>query len=81
MVDTVILAGLLVRRQISCIFHDHDRLVVSCIVLADWAELIVCQRKTFFTVSDVLPCIDDRIREPLHFLDRTVNNMKRQALG
>ena len=79
MVDTVILAGLLVRRQISCIFHDHDRLVVSCIVLADRAELIVCQRKTFFTVSDVLPCIDDRIREPLHFLDRTVNNMKRQA--
>ena len=81
MVNALIFSGLFIGREISGVFHHHDRGMIPFFIAADGAELLIRQGKTFFTVADIFSGIQDRVRQPLHFLHRTVNDVKSQPLG
>ena len=62
------------------IFHNHNRLVVTSGILTDRTQFIICQGKTFLTVTDIFPCIHDRRRKFFDLFHRHIQNMKCQTL-
>ena len=81
MVDTIILAGLLISSQIPGILNHHDGLVVSPVAAADWAQFLIRKGKALLAVAHIIPGPGHGSGQFLHLLLGHVDDMKCQALG
>ena len=81
MVNTIILAGLLIGSQIPCILNHHDGLMVSPVTAADWTQFLIRKGKALLAVTHIIPGPGHGSRQFLHLLLGHVDDVKCQALG
>ena len=63
-------------------FSDSEqayRLVISAAVTADRAKFLIRQRIALRAVSDILPRLDHRGRQPFHLIHMPLDDVKRLA--
>ena len=81
MIHALVFAGFFISCQISCIFHNHDLLMVPLRIGTDRAQFLIGQRETFFAVSDIRSRAGHRTRKLLYLILRHVDDVKCQTLG
>ena len=81
MVNTIILAGLLIGSQIPCILNHHDGLMVSPVTAADWTQFLIRKGKALLAVTHIIPGPVMASRQFLHLLLGHVDDVKCQALA
>ena len=81
MIYTRIFSGLLISRKVSCIFHNHDGIMIPALIGTDRAHILICQSITFLAVAHILLRAHNRLRQTFHPRFGHIDQMKRKALG